>query len=199
MQQQVLVIHGGTVHKSYRDYIKFLKNYKIDWNRIKNNDWKNYLQEELGNNYEVICPQMPNKRNAKYEEWKIWFEKLFPFLRNEIIIIGNSLGGLFLAKYLSKNKFPLKIKVIILIASPFNNNDKEYLGDFKIENNLDGFKNQAERIILYHSKDDPIVPISEIEKYSREFPNAEKIIFKDRGHFMQAEFPELVVKIKSLK
>jgi hypothetical protein len=30
---------------------------------------------------------MPNKANAKYKAWKIWFEKLFPYLNNNKIIL----------------------------------------------------------------------------------------------------------------
>ena len=52
---------------------------------------------------------MPCKFMVDYEAWKIWFERHFQFLQKEVILIGWSLGGRFLLKYLSENKFPFKI------------------------------------------------------------------------------------------
>ena len=64
---------------------------------------------------------MPLQENAKYNDWKIFFERYIPFLRNNVILIGASLGGIFLAKYLSENKFPKKILSTYLICPPFDN------------------------------------------------------------------------------
>lgn len=196
MKKQIFVIHGGDVFDSYEEYLDFLKKYSINIEKIKCGTWKDSLQEKLGNDFEVIYPAMPNKYNAKYAEWKIWFEKFIPFLKDDIILIGGSLGGLFLAKYLSENEFSLKIKAVILVAPPFSD---DYLGDFKITGSLEKFRKQADNIVLYQSKDDTCVSFSEHEKYVKELPEAEEIIFENRGHFTQKEFPEIVEKIKSLK
>lgn len=201
MKQQILVIHGGEVHKSYEDYLNFLKNYKIDLEKVKHGGWKDYLQDELGDNYEVIFPQMENYHNAKYSEWKIWFEKFLPFLNNNVILIGGSLGGIFLAKYLSQNDFPVKIKAVFLIAAPFDSKKQEAgytLGDFNLPDSLEKFNNQAEKIFLFHSKDDPVVPFTDQAKYAQKLPRAEKIIFEDKGHFNLREFPEFIEKLKKL-
>ena len=62
-------------------------------------------------------PSMPNKQNAAYDEWSIWFEKYFAYLKDDVILIGWSLGGMFLAKYLSDKPFPVKIKSLFLLAA----------------------------------------------------------------------------------
>lgn len=205
MKKQVLVIHGGETFTCYEDYMIYLKNYKIDREEIekKASGWKRHLQEDLGDEFEVIQPQMPLPRNAKYSEWKIWLEKYFPFLRDGIILAGNSLGGIFWAKYLSENKFPVKISQLHLVAAPFENNDDESgktqkydLADFNFSGDLSGIKKQTENICLYHSKDDPLVPFVDLEKYATKLPSAEKVIFDDRGHFLIEQFPELLERIK---
>ncbi len=204
IKRQIVVIHGGEVFNSYEDYLKYLKNYPVDLNRlIKRPRWKNYLQDDLGDSWEVFSPQMPNFRNAKYLEWKIWFEKILPHLQDGVVLIGQSLGGIFLAKYLSENDFSVKISATYLVAAPFDSkarDDIDYtLGDFELPESLEKFQAQSEKIFIYHSKDDSLVPFSDLEKYSRALPKAEKVIFYDRGHFIQEHFPEIVEEIRKLE
>jgi hypothetical protein len=78
MKKQVVVIHGGDTFDSYEDYLTFLNAFEVDKESLFLKDWKSTLQSELGENYEVLCLQMPNMFNAKYLEWKIWFEKYIP-------------------------------------------------------------------------------------------------------------------------
>lgn len=109
--RQILVIHGGHVYSTYADYVHELKNEKVDLERLKYElDWKDSLAADLGDEYEVLVPSMPNKTNAKYREWKIWFERIVPLLKNDVILVGHSLGGIFLAKYLSLETLPKKNK-----------------------------------------------------------------------------------------
>lgn len=192
-KQQIFIVEGGEVFETYEEYLEFLKNYKLDLTPRRK--WKNYLQDDLGDGYEVIFPKMPSKWNARYVEWKIWMEKHIPILRNEIILMGNSLGGMFWAKYLSENNFPVRIKAVFLLAPPFD----EIGGGFTLSSNFEKFQKQAKKIFIYHSDDDPVVATSETEKYTAALPSAEKIIFQDKGHFALESFPEFLEKIKSLK
>lgn len=153
--------------------------------------------KELGEGYEVILPSMPCKENAKYPEWKIWFEKMIPFLEDNVILVGHSLGGKFLARYLAEETFSRKILAVILIASPFDRSSRKHT-DFFLPDSLAMFERQGGNIILFHSKDDPVVNFSELAKYQELLPDATVRIFDDRQHFNQAGFPELVAEIKSL-
>jgi predicted alpha/beta hydrolase family esterase len=54
----------------------------------------------------------------------------------------------------------------------------------------------VDKIFLYQSKDDPEVSFHDAEKYKRDLPKAELIIFEDRGHFLQQDFFELIENIK---
>lgn len=200
MNQQIVIIHGGTTFETYKDYLSFLKNRGVDLdNFTMGSDWKGTLEEKLGKNFQILFPSMPNKTNARYKEWKIWFERMFPFLRNNTILIGHSLGGIFLAKYLSENKLPKKIKATILVATPFDAaNSVESLGDFKLSTSLAKFAKQGGIIYLIQSKDDPAVPFEEFEKYQKVLPEAKSMLFDGRGHFNQESFPEIISLIKTL-
>jgi predicted alpha/beta hydrolase family esterase len=200
MKQQIIVIHGGTSFLNYKNYISFLKNHEINFNKLKSSvGWKDSLGKDLGEDFEVLSPRMPNPMNARYEEWKIWFERIVQLLDDNLIFIGHSLGGIFLAKYLSENKISKIIKTTILIAAPFDNaNSEESLLDFKLPNSFERFLEQSENIFLIQSKDDIIVPFEEVEKYKKALPKAKLIVFEDRQHFNQETFPEIIKLIKQI-
>ena len=201
MKKQIIVIHGGDTFDTYEEYIKFLKGWQIDFEDIssKRTDWKDSLAEALGNEFEIIAPRMPNKLNAKYLEWKIWFDKFVPHLEPEVMLVGHSMGGIFLAKYLSENDFSKKVRGLFLVAAPFDDKDsKESLGDFKLPQSLDRLNSQVDKIFIYQSMDDMVVPFADLGKYKAVLKNITAREFKDRGHFNQEEFLEIVEDIKAL-
>jgi len=199
MKKQVIVIHGGDTFSTYKQYISFLKKYEINFGKIKNEGWKNSLGEKLGKDFEVICPKMPNSYNAKYLEWKIWFEKIIPFLEDNVVLVGHSLGGIFLAKYLSENKFTKKIMAIFLVAAPYDDRSADYsLADFKLKKDLSQLQDQSEKLFIYQSYDDDVVSFADFGKYKKALPRANYKEFKSRGHFLQKNFPEIVQEIRKI-
>ena len=198
MKKQIVVIRGGTTFNAYEEYISFLKNKEVKIDNFKiRKDWKDTLEKELGDDFELFTPRMPNGTNASYEEWKIWFEKMTPFLKDSVFLVGHSLGGIFLVKYLSENMFSKKIKALLLIAAPFDDEDSdESLNDFALIGSLKKITEQVGKIYLFHSKDDPVVPFDQVNKYKNIFPGSEIIVFTDRQHFNQEHFPELVELLK---
>ena len=121
----------------------------------------------------------------------------FEFLRDDVILIGRSLGAIFLAKYLSENEFPKKIKSVYLIAAPFDDSlpDEDLAGGFELQDDLEKLNNL--KPILMFSQDDPVVPLDQVEKYKQHLPDAKIFIYENKnGHFQVPEFPELVELIK---
>jgi len=201
MKQQIIAIHGGTSFENYQDYINFLKNHEINFDKLKSSKgWKDSLQEDLGEEFEVLMPRMPNPSNAVYEEWKIWFERIIELCDDNLIFIGHSLGGIFLAKYFSENIISKKIKAVFLVAAPFDDsNSEESLSPFKLPASLEKFEKQCENIYLLQSRDDILVLFEEMEKYKKALPKAKTFIFEGRGHFNSETFPEIVELIKEIK
>lgn len=204
-KKQVFYIHGGDAFTDYDKFLQYLINIPVrdlpDSTKIVR--WSRTIADALGDEYEVFAPEMPNKINAKYEEWKIWFERYHKHLHDGAVLMGWSLGGYFLAKYLVENDTPFKVKALLLLAPLFENNDNdpdgEDGGDFSFDVNMvSELSKKAENIILMHSKDDPIVPFEHSKKYAKALPEAEFITFEDKNHFLIEEFPELINKIKAL-
>jgi len=77
--QQVLFINGWDSKDNYESFIDYLE--KIEYNpyEIPKMKWRHSLAKDLWDDFFVINPEMPNKDCACYEEWKIMFEKTFPY------------------------------------------------------------------------------------------------------------------------
>lgn len=199
MKTQIVLIGGGMTFKSKKDYLHFLKTRKISIE--KKIRWADdYLEKKLGEDFEIIKPRMPLQDNAIYEEWKINFERYFPYLRNNLILVGSSLGGIFLAKYLSENKFPKKILSTYLICPPFDNtlSREDLVGGFKLKSDLSLIYKNSKNINLLFSRDDDVVPVAHAEKFRDKLNDANIVIYKSKnGHFKISEFPEIIKMIKS--
>lgn len=203
-KQQVFYIHGGSSYSRYEDFLEDLRTMPIrdlPGEPEAPKKWTRTLREDLGEDFEVFMPTMPNKMSAKYEEWKIWFERHFEYLRDGLILLGWSQGGYFLAKYLIENEPPVKIKALLLGAAPFAPDDfgGEDGGDFAFDTTKAGeLSKKAEKILILHSKDDFVVPFSHGERFAAALPEAEFVVFEDKNHFLIEEFPELIAMIKGL-
>jgi len=195
---QVFFIHGGMTFKNDKGYVKYLKTKKISLE--KKVSWnQEYLVESLGKNFEVIAPRMPLGENAKYRDWKIYFERFVPYLKNDCILIGCSLGGIFLAKYLSENKFPKKVLSTYLVCPPFDSDipTEDLVGGFVLKKDISLLDRNSKNLYLMFSKDDDVVPVSHADKFRKKLTNAKIIIYKSKnGHFNISKFPEIVRMIK---
>ncbi len=195
---QILYIHGGMTFKNRKDYLGYLKNREISIEPKKR--WHDTsFDKKLGKRFEVIKPWMPLADNAKYEDWKIHFERFFPFLKNNVILIGQSLGAVFLVKYLSEHKFPKKILSVYLIGTPFDNTlpGEDLVNGFKLKSNLSMIEKNCKKITFLFSKNDDVVPVEHAKKYRKKLKNARIIVYNHiQGHFKISEFPQIIKMIK---
>lgn len=203
MKKQVFYIHGGESFVQHEAFLERLQTKQI-WDlpsALYKKKWTDRLTSDLGEDYEVFMPQMPNKQNAKYTEWCIWFERHFTHLHDDLILIGCSLGAMFLLRYVSEHNFPFTIKALFLMAAPvrvegFNDQD---CGDFVFElKNVANIQDKVSNLFILHSKDDFLVPYEHAQKLKEVLPKAELVTFDDKNHFLVEKFPELVEEIKSV-
>ncbi|MFT6829782.1 MAG: putative alpha/beta hydrolase family esterase, partial [Candidatus Paceibacteria bacterium] len=154
-KQQILHIHGGMPAINYQNYIDMITSWDYDPYKTSNR-WSRRYDEFLGENFEIIRPEMPNGGYAHYKAWDVWFQKVLPYIKDEVTLVGHSLGGGFLMKWMSQNKFPMKIKQLHLVAPTFDHSAPDYdLGDFNNTEFPGMFTRQDIREVhIYHSKDD---------------------------------------------
>jgi predicted alpha/beta hydrolase family esterase len=143
---------------------------------------------------------MPLQDNAKYRDWAILFKRYFSLLSDKFILIGFSLGGIFLAKYLSENKLSKKALSVYMVCPPFNNtlSGEDLVGGFTLKNNLSLIEKNCKNLHLLFSEDDDVVPVTHADKYRKRLKNAHIVIYKNKnGHFNVPKFPEIVKLIKA--
>jgi uncharacterized protein len=203
MKQQVFYIHGGSAYSQYEAFLETLRSRPLrdlpGMEPLKK--WTSTLREDLGTDFEVFMPSMPNSQNAVYKEWKIWFERYFEHLVDGVILVGWSQGAYFLVKYLIEEApLPFTIKALFLLAAPFEPDDfgGEDGGDFRFDTNRVGeLTNTTQKIVLMHSKDDFIVPYKHALIYKEALKEAELVTFEDKNHFLIESFPEIIQAIRT--
>lgn len=201
-KNQVIFIRGGEAFDNKEEFYEYLKKRDYDPHK-KWRTWKDWLEWSLSEEFDSFAPLMPNKQWADYEAWRIWFEKLFTYISKDkdskLILIGQSLGGIFLAKYLSENKFPKKIDQLHLVSPMFDNDELvgEKVTTFELDvSRLKEINKKVDKIFFYHSEDDHLVPIRHSLEYLKHMSITNLFTFKDRGHFSQPAFMEILEVIR---
>lgn len=138
---------------------------------------------------------MPDRTNAKYPAWKAWFEKYFQYLNGEeVTLMGHSLGGIFLAKYLSENPFPSNIKALHLVATVWNHDGtlSPSVGTFTFDpSRLIRLSECAREVHIWYSEDDTVVLPSDALLYHEAIPGSIVHPLVEYGHINTPHFLEL--------
>lgn len=196
----VIVIHGGETFDTYDAYMQTISTWKFETlDDLESTSWKKALRKQLPPGFRVFLPEMPNKYNAKYREWEMWFDKISPLLTKETILVGHSLGGIFLIKYLATHEMSANVIKTILVSAPFDSTDIGTLADFVLDNiNKERVLQNTGELHVFHSDDDMVVPYTHSQKYAELFIGTQVHILTNRGHFNREEFPELVDEIQNI-
>ncbi len=180
----LVIMKGGESFDSEKHYLETIETWDVRFFEDRTG-WKTTFFRELSDRFRILIPDMPCPGNAKYSEWKLFFEKFAPELDSETTTyVGHSLGGIFLAKYFSEN--PIKAGGLHLIAAPF-----EKCGSFELTGNVSNVSKNVSNVHFWHSKDDPVVEFADLAKYQAALPDAQIHVFEDRKHFNGERFDEL--------
>lgn len=199
MKQQVVFITWATPKENYDSYYAYLDK-KIKYNPYEPPflNWNKKLGEYLWDDFEYLRSPSCTEKYADYEAWKILFEKMFPYLRDDVIIATTSLGSTFIIKYLYENILPVKIKRLLCVAAAIEDTEHENLGTFELDKaKIWSITSQVDDIYFYHSTDDDCVAFSDFIALQEYFPNATFREFNDRWHFfLEERLPEIEEDIK---
>jgi len=157
-----------------------------------------YLHDVLGAQYPLHRPLMPDTENPRYHSWKAKLENEFAQLGKDVILIGHSLGGTVLLKYLSEEKQDVRIAGLFLISIPHWGAKDWEIDEFTLDKNFVSKLPRISNVFLYHSKLDKWVPFDHLDYYAKKFPNAKIHALDGYEHEFLYGLPELVEDIRKL-
>lgn len=141
---------------------------------------------------------MPEPENPRYHLWKTKLEKELAMAENGLLLVGHSLGGSVLLKYLSEEPFYKLIRGMFLVAAPFWGKKNWEMDEFVLQKDFASRLPQVSNMFLYHSRRDKWVPFSHMQHYAAIFPGAKARAIDGDEHEFSAGLPELIQDIKSL-
>jgi serine hydrolase len=155
-----------------------------------------YLDKQLGRDYRVIAPEMPDPDNPRYRPWRDRIERELGAIDDGTILVGHSFGGSVLLKYLAEGSYQKPIGGLFLVSVPYWDSQK-----FKELALPDDFASRlpASKIFLYHSRNDPEVPFAHLRRYEEKLPGATPRPLPGSEHSFSKGLSELVGDIKGLR
>lgn len=167
-------------------------------------NWFPWLKQNLEKlNCRVYVPQFPSppKIPAKISDWFDVLKKYDDKINQDTILIGHSLGGIFVLRLLEKLNHPVKAGIFIgtpVGVRPILNydRDKSFSGfDFDWNN----VKKKAKQFLVFQSDDDPYVCLGNGEYLSKKL-NVPLHFVPNAGHFnKQAGYTEFELLLEKLK
>jgi uncharacterized protein len=184
MKKEILFIHGAG-EGAYDEDKKLVEN----------------LRQLLGVSYEIRYPKMENEEDAPYKVWTSQIKSELATMKGALILIGHSLGGSVLLKFLAEEKTGHAIAGIFIVAAPFWGGDGWTYDGYEtlmLPEQTESSVLHDVPVFLYHSDDDEVVPFKHLSLYSRKFPRAQVRKIKNRGHQMDNNLPEVANDIRQL-
>src|SRR5204863_233163 len=157
------------------------------------------LRRELGSNFEIRYPRMPNEDDPAYAAWKPTLEKELATLDDDAILVGHSLGGTILINALAQSRSERQFGAIFLIAAPFVGDGGWPSEDMNPPPDLGARLPRDVPVFIYHGLDDETAPPSHAELYARAIPQARVRRLPHRDHQLNNDLSEIAATIESLE
>lgn len=156
------------------------------------------LQNALGPAYAIQYPKMPTEDGATYDDWKAPIENELARLDQAAGLVGHSVGGSVLLKYLSETRVAPAIAGLFVIAAPCWGGDEFWKWDeARLPSDVAVRLAYLPRIFLYHSRDDEIVPFAHLAFYEALLPQAILREVDGPGHQFGNDLAEVAQDIMS--
>ena len=180
MKRQVLFVQGGGegVHDEWDD--KLVAS----------------LERELGPDYEIRYPRMPNEGDPRYASWKAALENELGKLRDGAILIGHSIGGTILIHVLAEHTARWTPAGVFLLSAPFVGEGGWPDEDMGPMSDL-GARQPAEMpIYLYYGSKDDTVPFEHAGLYARAMPRVVIRRLENRDHQLNNDLSEVAADVR---
>jgi predicted alpha/beta hydrolase family esterase len=165
-------------------------------------EWDNRLVEsltrEVGPQYEVRYPRMPDEDDPDFAAWNARLQGEFRQLHDGAIVVGHSVGATILINTLAVEPPALVFGAIFLIAAPFIGEGGWQDTTWQASAGLGEKLPEGVPVYLYHGLADGEVPPSHVDLYARAIPQAHVFRLPGRDHQLNNDLREIATVIKTL-
>jgi hypothetical protein len=153
-----------------------------------------WLERELGDDFRVLAPEMPDAENPGYERWRGAIEEHLGTIDGPVLIVGHSFGASTVLKMLSESPPRGQIRGLFFASTPWWE-PRGWSAEYAV---TEGFADRLPDVpmFLYHSVEDPEVPLRHLDIYRAHLPNATAREIPGREHSFVHGLPELVDDIR---
>ena len=181
MRRRVLFIHGGG-EGAYEEDKKLATS----------------LGGALGATYDVRCPKMPHESSPEYGAWRDRIAAELAALDGGVFLVGHSLGGSILLKYLCEEEAAKPVAGLFLVAAPFWGAEDWEVDEYAVREDFASKLPPELPVFLYHGRDDEVVPFAHLALYADKLPRATVQELEGRGHQFGEDLSEVARDIGEL-
>jgi hypothetical protein len=156
------------------------------------------LKRELGADYRVLYPLMPEEGAPCYAAWKSALLDELKSLEDGAILVGHSVGGAVLLHVLVEECLQFRPGALMLIAAPYIGDGGWPSDDIKVRTDLSEHLPAALSVFLYHGTEDQIVPFAHTGLYAKIIPQAVVRALSYRDHQLNDDLAEVAEDIRAV-
>ncbi len=158
------------------------------------------LRKNLGDNYEVRYPKLPNEDEPEYRVWKERILKELATMGDGAVLVGHSIGASVIAKILTEENLKPSIRGVFLISTPFwYDHEFWHWDDVKLPNDASTRIPKDIPLYLYHGRADDSVPFDHMKMYAKALPQAILRPLDNRDHQLNEDLREVAQDIRALR
>ena len=158
------------------------------------------LRDALGDGYAVLAPRMPEAAtDPRYGAWAGRIEQELAGMGARPILVGHSLGGSVLLRWLAAGGYDRPVGGLFLVATPDWGPGGWDYAQFAVPEGFAATLPPIDRIVLYHARDDPEVPFTHLGWYAERLPQALVRELDEGGHSFVGGLPQLAEDVRAVR
>ena len=154
------------------------------------------LRRELGSDYEVRYPRMPDEGDPDYARWSTTIRREMAALDDGAVVVGHSVGATVLVNALAEQPPEKGLGAIVLIAAPFVGEGGWPTDEFAPASDLGASLPPGARVHVFHGLRDEAVPSSHAGLYALAIPQAQVHQLPGRDHQLNNDLSEVAEAIR---
>jgi predicted alpha/beta hydrolase family esterase len=154
------------------------------------------LSRELGGEYEVRYPRMPDESDPRFARWSPAIRREMADLDAGAAVAGHSIGATILVNALAEQPPDKEIGAIVLIAAPFVGEGGWPSDEFELTSDLGARLPPGARVHVFHGLQDETAPPSHADLYALAIPQAQVRRLRGRDHQLNDDLSEVAEAVR---